>query len=226
MRAISFGWILILACFPTPMCRADDGSIRAVGGAVTPLHEHPAIHLEAEYVHAWVGESTARVEAVFFLHNDGPATTVMMGFPNESGGADVEHIVGFSEFSSFVDGDSVGTTIRPDSLHQVYGDYRCWYTKSVSFDSNQRRCIRDTYSAELGHSVPTYRWFQYILWSGATWAGPIGVADIVVTVEAPGISLDSLSVEPKGYRRSGKELRWHFVNFEPGHGSDVHVAWH
>ena len=58
------------------------------------------------------------------------------------------------------------------------------------------------------------QWFTYILETGASWAGTIGSADIVVTLD--GIDVDWLDeIDPRA-RVKGKTLRWRFRNFEPG----------
>jgi len=66
--------------------------VSAVGGSVRPLTEHPTVRLDAEYVHIQFIRNDAWVECVFFLNNLGPATTVTLGFPNFSGGADVNAV--------------------------------------------------------------------------------------------------------------------------------------
>jgi hypothetical protein len=220
---------ILLLLVPSPPSRADDGAIEAVGGAVSPLIEHATIRLSAEYVHIWFRPDGIQVECIFFLDNNGPATTVTMGFPNFSSGADVEANVPFSSFASYVDGDSVTVTIVPDAVRNHYGSYGCWYTKDVSFDAGQRRCVRDVYSGSTGHSVPDHRWFEYILWSGATWSGTIGVADVVVTFDSLSTPIDSLTVKPDGYHTSPNELRWHFTDLEPERQSEIgkiEVSWH
>jgi hypothetical protein len=220
-------WILLGLLPAGPAC-ADDAAIFGVGGSVSPILEHPSIRMTAEFVHAWLFADSVEVECVFFLQNDGPDTSVTMGFPNRSGGAGVEDIVSFHRFQSFVDGDSVSTEIRRDAEHQSYGDYACWYTKTVAFAAGQTRCIRESYSASPGSTSLGGVWFDYILWSGATWAGTIGVADIVVTVDSAIPAVSWLRVRPAGFRRSANEFRWHFTDFEPHRGSDgeiIHIEW-
>lgn len=227
MRRISLA-LLFSVLLPATGARADDGAIESVGGSVAPMKEHPTIHLKSEFVHAWIRPDGVDVECVFFLENRGPATTVTMGFPNRSHGADVTDIVPFRSFASYVDGDSVATAIQRDAKHRDYGDFTCWYTKAVRFDAGQTRCVRNVYSAQVGSSVPDYYWFEYILWSGATWAGPIDVADVVFTFEGPGGIPDSLGATPAGFKISPRELRWHLVDFEPTESSQfevIRVGW-
>ena len=215
---------LLLLSHPAP---ADDGYIRAVGGTIELLEEHPSIHLRSEFVHSWVSNDEVRVECVFFLHNDGPATAVTIGFPNHSSGADVNDNARFDSFRSYVDGVGVEVEHRIDEEHQRYGNYRSWWVKSVTFDAQETKCIRNVYAAKPGHSVPNHRSFEYVLETGYSWAGPIEVADLVVTLE--GIPVDSLeSVTPKRYSQSGNEIRWHLSH--PGESNSsripgIHVGW-
>jgi len=224
--------LLILAALLGSMaydvCGADDGAIEAYGGSVAPMVEHPTIRLSAEFVHVRIRPDDYEVECVFFLENDGPAATVTMGFPNFSGGADVEAVSRFSFFVSFVDKDSVSVTLLPDSAHSSYGDYWGWYTKTVEFAEGQTRCVRNVYSSSPGFSASGDQWIEYVLWSGSTWAGPIGVADIVVTLDSTMVTTDSLSIEPSGYGLSPNEIRWHFTEFEPEGSSGngvIRVSW-
>ena len=229
MRAV--GTCLLLLClFVGAAARADDAAIKAIGGTVAPLTEHPTVRLAAEYVHASVESSKAVVQCVFFLESQDPAADLMIGFPNLSEGADVERIAPFSAFRSYVDGDSIAVTILPDSEHHSYGDYMGWYTKNAYFAAGQRRCIRDIYTGRLGHSAPMGipMWFDYILWSGSSWAGPIGIADVVLTFNSPEGLPDTTHVTPTGFHMSGNELRWHFTDLEPARGSEsglIHVEW-
>jgi len=207
---------------------ADDGAVVAVGGAVSPMAQHPSIRLAAEFVHIDFRRSPAEVDCVFFLENAGPATTATIGFPNESGGVDVEEFVPFSSFVSYVDGDTAQVTVLPDAEHQQHGDYGVWYVKTVPFAAGQTRCVRNVYTGTHGGYSTGHSAFDYILWSGATWTGPIGVADLVVTWDPSLAPMDSLTIRPGGYSVSGNEIRWHFADFEPVRGADtgrIQLLW-
>lgn len=222
-------WFLIavLSIF-APAASADDGGISAVGGAVRPLGRSVAVSMESEYVHARIRQDSASVECVFVLVNHGPATTISVGFPCASSGADADSSSArFDFFRSFVDGREVAVRVLPDSTHQAYGDFRTWWVKNVRFERGQRRTLCEVYSARPGSSLPNYRWFSYTLATGSTWRGPIGVGDVVFTLE--GIAPDSVTdVSPPPTSRTPLELRWHFENLEPTLGSDyavLSVGW-
>jgi hypothetical protein len=204
--------------------RADDGAIEAVGGAVRAMRDHPTIEMVAEYVHVRLAPGSADVECVFVLLNRGPATTVTVGFPCASGGADVTKPVPFKEFHSYVDGRPVDVRVLHDSTNQMHSEFGSWWVKDVSFAANEMKSIRNTYVAEPGISVPDYHWFEYILETGGSWAGTIRSADIVVTLN--GIT-DLQAVRPTPTSRTNSELRWHFQNLEPNEesGADRIEIW-
>jgi len=200
----------------------------AVGGAVSPITEHPSIRLAAEFVRLDFRRSPAEVACVFFLENAGAATTATIGFPNESGGVGVHELVPFSSFVSYVDGDTTQITVVPDAERVAYEDFNAWYVKTVPFAAGQTRCVRNVYTGTRGDYSTGHSAFEYILWTGATWAGTIGVADLVVKWDPTLAPFDSLSIRPDGYHISDDEIRWHFTDLEPGHGTDaanIHLSW-
>lgn len=207
---------------------ADDGAVVAVGGSVSPMAAHPSISLQSEFVHIDFRQSPAEVDCVFFLKNNGPATTVTIGFPNESSGADVSEPVPFKHFASYVDGDTAGVTLLPDAGNAHSEDKVLWYVKTVPFAAGQTRCIRNVYSGTEGGTSIGDSAFEYILWSGSTWAGAIGTADIVVTWDPKICPIDSVSAAPPGWDYSGNELRWHFHEIDPHRGEDasrIRLGW-
>src|SRR5262245_13105749 len=202
---------------------ADDAAIEHVGGTIRAMHEHPTIAMVAEYVHAELHVDSVRVECVFYLKNAGPATRVTIGFPEMATGG-IDRPSHFTEFRSWVDGDEI--RIEPiDAPAEIpEGEHMTWWVKEVSFEKGATRVIRDRYVAPPGGMSDGTHWFQYILYTGASWAGSIGVADIVVDLEA-GAELLPL-VGPSPPRRSGNELSWHFQQFEPaGRYSAVTLYW-
>jgi hypothetical protein len=203
---------------------ADDSAVSNIGGTVHLMDEHPSIRLVAEHVHAWVSKSSIEVECVFFLTNEGPSTTVDMGFPDLSwtGGRSAP----FPFFESFVNGKKV--EITPTESKDGRGGVLYWWTKKVSFDSGETKVIRDRYKARPGVNSTGAGWFDYILYTGASWAGRIGSASIVVTlVDIEARSL--VKVQPSDFEMTGNEITWNFSDFEPVEGSPwngmIHVKW-
>ncbi|MBA4388745.1 MAG: hypothetical protein C0404_12240 [Verrucomicrobia bacterium] len=87
--------------------------------------------------------------------------------------------------------------------------------KRVTFATGQVRCIWDVYTGTRGWSVDGHQPFNYILWSGGSWAGPIVSADVVVEWDPREAPLDSVYIRPHGYVVSGNEIRWHLSDIDP-----------
>ncbi|MBA4388746.1 MAG: hypothetical protein C0404_12245 [Verrucomicrobia bacterium] len=108
-------------------CIANDGAVVAVGGSIKLLDEHHSVRLVAEHVRIKFDEGKPKVICVFILQNTGPATTVTLGFPNESGGAGANSVFPFTSFDSYVDGNPVPVEILPDADNGKSDMYRSWY---------------------------------------------------------------------------------------------------
>lgn len=214
----------LIAC--AAPARADDGAIEAVGGAVRAVRPHPTIEMVSERVRAKLRADRVEVDCVFYMRNHGPATKVTVGFPCASNG-DVPGPTPFKSFHSYVDGQPVAVQVLPDSTKEIYADRGSWWVKDVSFASDQTRCLRETYVAEPGRSTDLGALsFEYILWTGATWAGPIGVADIDIQFEEP--IANAATATPPPTSRTKSRLKWHLTNLEPVLGSDsarIDVYW-
>ena len=200
--------------------KADDAPVMGIGGTIRPMQEHPTIEMVAEYVHAWLARDQIKVECVFLLRNDGPATTVQIGFPN-NGGGEVGDYLPFREFHSYVNGQPVDVAIMPDTSDST-SVFLTWWVKEVYFGPGELKSIRDEYTAAPGMGI-----FGYSLSTGSAWAGSIGVGDIIVTlIDIPDSSL--ALVHPMPTSRGAGELRWHFEKLEPTRESEyasIGVAW-
>lgn len=223
IRAASTALLVGLGLLVSRPAMSDDGAIEAVGGAVRAMRNHPTIEMTAEFVHATVSADRVEVECVFWLRNRGPATHVTVGFPCESSG-DVPEATPFKEFHSYLDGHEIAVRVLPDSSRR--GDsVGSWWVKDIAFAGHETKCVRNTYVAEPGTNVDLgYRGFEYILWTGASWFGPIGIADIVITFEGGGAN--AATAMPPPTARTKSELSWHFVNLEPDDTRYIEVGWH
>ena len=206
--ALMFGFAGVLPA------RADDGGIENVGGSARLMKDQGHIHMVAETVRAKVSQDRVEVDCIFTMKNLGPADTVLIGFPDHSSTPD-GRVAPMRTFRSWVDGveaqcDTMGDVDRDADDR----DWDYWWTKSVPFAAGQTRIIRDHYVAVPGSSVDGHQWFEYILETGASWAGPIGSAEIIVTLE--GISPKWIEGSKPAPLVKGKVLRWSFREFEPG----------
>jgi hypothetical protein len=99
----------------------------------------------------------------------------------------------------------------------------------VAFAAGETKTITCTYagSYDSGKHGWGAQWFTYPLYTGRTWAGPIGEGTVTVTykagaVNAP-VSFDSPEMPPAEVSADENETRvvWRFADFEPGDGAAV-----
>ena len=226
-----FPAFVICALGASTRASADDGGVNTVGGSVRLMENVPGISMQAESVHgfAFPDADSNYVECVFYLHNAGAERDVLVGFPEDPSADGAGSDGGpFVSFRSYVDGKELPALRQEEKFPG--GGSRFWWTKSVHFPAGKTVAIRNEYAARPAHSgvfepMPQSG-LTYILWTGASWEGRIGSADIVITVADPDGNYD-LRATPGGFSRSGNEFKWHFENFEPSSDSlgYVDVTW-
>jgi hypothetical protein len=206
--------VLLLGLFSPVLARADDSAVMGVGGALRPMQEHPSIRMVTERVVIDMDTAKAEVDCLFHFKNEGPATTVRMGFPESGGGdVDVDNPEGFTYFNTWVDGRRVPARI--EGMEKGPAEWSRWRVKSVKFASGQTRLVRVRYSAPLGNSVGGNCGFSYRLDTGASWKGPIGRVDIIARLRNfP--KYWTVTGGPAGFRRYPSGFSWHWENLEPG----------
>src|SRR5512136_81971 len=130
MKHTLFGCFLFLLC-STSWGYADGAAMQGVGGALQPMKEHPSVVMEKMLIDVDVNPEQAKVRCQFTFRNTGPATQVLIGFP-ESGNIGAEgkdkQPQGFTEFSAKLDGHTVKTKI--EGYHEDEDDnwerWRTW----------------------------------------------------------------------------------------------------
>lgn len=202
---------------------ANDSAVYGVGGALRPMDEHPSVRMLRERIDARLTKAQAWVRCEFVFKNDGPATTVKIGFPERSWG-DVSRRTrpSFAEFRSSVDGRPVRTRFVPAPEGEEL-EYTAWHVKDVHFDRRQTRTIVEQYTSLLGGVSDGSRFFSYILRTGSSWKGTIGRA--VVNLDVSAIPrYFALSPRPQGYTRRGSTITWMLTDFEPEHDIQLSVT--
>jgi len=195
---------------------ANDTAVVAVSGNIAPMGSHPSIRMISERVEAKLGWDTAAVRCEFIFKNEGKATTVKIGFPEQAYG-DVSPIKqsSFVSFKSWVDGKPVKTKFMPSKEEEDAGvTYNAWHIKEVPFAAGQTRKVTNEYTATLGVDSMGGVFFDYVLRTGKSWKGTIGDALIIVDVSTPSKFYD-VQPSPKGYRLKDGKLEWKFHDFEP-----------
>jgi hypothetical protein len=204
---------------------ADDGSLETVGGAARLMKERD-VRMVSETVRARVSRERVDVDCVFVLRNEGPADTVLIGFPDGPIEPD-EHEPNLESFRSWVDGVEVKCErVMDASAGAEVGDWTTasWWTKRVAFAPKAERTIRNHYRVSPAFfPIDGTGGFRYALWTGASWKGPIGSAKVVVTLQ--GMPLEWVTGTEPEARRDGRTFEWTLRNFEPGSadGSPAHI---
>ncbi len=194
---------------------ANDSAVQGVGGALSPMKEHPSIRMLAERVSVDLTPERAEVDCSFTFKNTGRATLVRMGFPEwASGDVGLPSDSGvFSHFSTSVDGTLTPTRI--EGLEIDREGWQRWRVKTVRFAAGQQRSVRVRYGVGVGDDIEGGRFFQYRLDTGASWKGPIGHVEVVVRLRRFS-HYWSVHGIPAESRRAGDTLTWQWKNVEPG----------
>ncbi|MFI5385265.1 MAG: DUF4424 family protein [Fimbriimonadales bacterium] len=178
MHRVILTGLLLSAAYAIP---ADDTAVDGIGGNIKMMKGHPTIRMVSEDVRVKLPQATVR--AVFVFHNDGPATTVKIGFPESGTGYDhgTRRNSLFGYFRSYVDGKRIKVK-REGNLHVEEEDnsYHIWWTKSVHFGRHQTRVIVDEYKGGIGGDTTNHAFFTYVMSTGGSWKGNIKRARITV----------------------------------------------
>jgi hypothetical protein len=198
--------ILLLLFYSLP-AGGDDGAVEIVGGTIQLMGEHPTVEMAAEEVRVDLSLEQAEVDCLFTLKNTGPATTVRIGFPEGGGQLPV-----FTSFATWVDGKPV--PVRIENIDPRKPSLGRWRMKQVYFGAGKTRLIRVQYQTPLTWAVGNQRVFEYLLYTGASWKGPIGKAEVIVRLMEY-LPYRQVLALPAGYERQGNKLIWRWTNLEP-----------
>ena len=226
MRTLRLALVSLLAIiFLATTASADDASLGRVGENVQPIF-NTRVEMLAEDVRVKVTPERSFVEAVFIFRNNGPAATVLVGFPEEEildgregFGDDTE----LHDFKAFIDGKEVPVQKKKGLVPEINPrsiDYPSWYTWEVEFAEGQIRELRNTYWVKNLYWSNGEVLAGYILTTGSTWEGSIGHAR--VTFEMQDILPYRLrAIIPGNYRFEGHNLVWEWWDFDPDTNIEV-----
>jgi len=172
----------------------------------------------------------AKVTADFTMRNLGSAVESMgVRFPIGSSN-------GFGEYPEikdlqiFVNNQSVATR-RISEVDPTWGsDPVPWSEFDVNFPPNADVNIRVTYMLEGMGEYP-YVAFFYIFHTGAGWQGTIGSADLIVRLPYEANPHNVIFEDQIGWSSTtpggvmdGREVSWHFEDFEPEQSNDFQLS--
>jgi hypothetical protein len=225
---------LFISLLPLALCctaAADDTALRVSSGAVQAMDDHPTVRMESCRIEGDITREQTQVRCEFVFVNDGPATTVTMGFPAFRGygdGVSPKAIPALTGFRSWVDDKVVSTRIIERSRKPDQRPDR-WYVKAVRFASGQRRVVRDEYLQPNGEISSGMRFFPYTLETGASWHGPIGQVEFVLRWTEPyEWKLYSARHGPSAWHVSedGRTVSWTSKDLEPEHNISFYfIPW-
>ncbi len=213
---LALGVMLLLLAFPGSVA-ADDAVLGRIGEAVQPIHSSQ-VRMVEEDVYIKVYPTRCEVTATFRFRNDGPGTSILVGFPEGSLNGDEPGVdTTLHEFSATVDGQPVQVIrevgLQPDQNPRAY-DYPSWLTWEMQFSAGQTREVRNTYW--VTNSYDSQGWVEtgYVMTTGSLWHGPIGRAKL--TVELMDIRPSQLvGAFPGDFRFDGDLLVWEWQDIEP-----------
>jgi YARHG domain len=226
---ISLAIILLLASAPA-ISHADDSAYYGNGYHVYPM-QNSDVQLVAETIVITdnfsfgrtppVGKGRFTINVDMTFKNQGPDTTLQMGFPVmvDDGGGELVEIN--AHFRTWVNGKEVKVLRKqgmPNPLKDDWHFSKTVYTYTVSFKKGETKKIKHSYNVS-GTEFNTGRWtLRYILRTGALWKGVIEDFSLIYKTHISKAK-DIIGFLPREQRSvlKGKELRlfWIFKNFEP-----------
>ena len=230
---------------------ANDTVVYGAGADVYPIENAQVAMaketLTIEQIGPWRGavrgwRVTVRYE---FQNTSDQALKLQIGFPEqcgiEPGGEAPEtegnacRVPGLHDFTTRVDGAPRTVAVKRFKAeksralpHRTFGRL---HTFEVVFAGKQRRVVEHTYwvggyaDSSMGSGV------EYILQTGALWAGPIGTLDIEVISKTKhgrvgyGSGVDALPPPVfEGWRDGTYQIRWALKRYEPKADLDIYLS--
>lgn len=205
----------------------DDGVFRGVGGAVVPWNaEHVRMAAE-EVVLDLADPQVVHGTCFFVMVNDGPADTLLIGFPENSPAVwSREGMITqpslLTELTITDDGERVTTREMP--VADLPGDppaasrarlgYDRAHVWTCAFAPGETRVLRTEYRHPVSATVANPVVLHYVLTTGASWAGTIG--KVVVRVQPGDLRLKGNDYDyPRDWIWTGQEYVWVVENLEP-----------
>lgn len=220
-----FGFIFFLV-FPIT-AQADDASLGRRGETVRVLHNDQVAMVEETVTLTLVGVYRTKVDATFVFRNDGPAKTVLMGFPEGLPDPQRDHFgddLGLHDFKTWIDG-------RPIPVKREKGwpggqddgsasQYPYWWTWELPFAARETRVVRNSYWVKNHYWSNGTVLTGYILETGASWKGAVGRVKVALDL-GPVLPFQLEQVKPAGYRFEDGKLVWEWSGLEPKQNIEV-----
>lgn len=226
---------ITFSIIPTPALADVAPPQKPPGSNPQPGDETTQVRMVAETVVVEVQSTTpegslgqAKVNASFSMLNLGSeAESMGVLFPISANDGSFN----YPELKNFqVWVDDAFTKYQRVELVDEFDDPVPWAEFQVTFPPGEEVIIDVAYTLDASGEYP-YVTYAYILTTGAGWQGTIGSADLIVRlpydVTPANVFLQDGagwgSTTP-GHRIAGRELRWHFEDFEPTYEHNLTVC--
>jgi hypothetical protein len=236
-RILWVSLVILLLASPSPAYADIAPPMNPPGANPGPESETTQVRMMAETVLIEVLRNTpagslarALVTADFTMRNMGTESESMAArFPISSndGSGNYPEI---RDLQVKVDGRTVGTR-RTEGVDPNYGNATApWAEFNVAFPPGEDVQVRVVYTLD-GSGELAYTSFYYLLETGAGWKDTIGSADLIVRLpyEASPYNIilgygTGWSTTTSGGVISGREIRWHYEDLEPGREHNLEVS--
>jgi hypothetical protein len=206
------------------------------------------IQMVSEIVTVDLFKDSSTVNCVFNMHNLGNSQNLEIGFPIMNFYLWTFQVDNYllddankNNFHVTVNGKKVETinmyvpanlkkilkSINSDGGYKLLDEYtnqnRPWYLWEAHFDKNESQQITVKYVLPNGANH-LYSFFNYLLSTGAGWAGKIENARIIVNLKD--IPVDQIiDVAPKNYKQQSNIITWDFKNVKPTINDDILIKY-
>lgn len=210
---IFFIFIIITITF------SNDSEMGTNGGNVFPV-EKSQIKMVSEKVEVWLEKENAKVVCEFKLYNPGKSATIKIGFPNYvefNFGANEDYTKPLINFKTYINNQEVKVADEKEikkvanSTNPNLKNINHWKTWEVSFNKNETKLIKNTYTAEYGGDTFSNKYFSYILKTGANWNGAIQKGEVIIHFN----NISFTEVIPQFSSLTKNILKWEFKNYKP-----------
>ena len=213
---------LVLFFTSTAFAYADDAILGGAGKTVYPITSAD-IRMVAETVNITVDGMKSFVDCEFIFKNEGKAITIEVGFPENVPRKDWGDNTRIYAFKASVDGKACAVTRKKgskpvsDELENLVYPY--WHTFKVRLEKNQTVKVKNSYWTYNTMDSMGGISAGYILKTGAVWKGPIGKADINLTIKGFMPYNDLFASGDESYApsevSSSGVVKWRLKDFEP-----------
>ena len=231
VAAVAFVAALALA---VPPGMADDAPLNLQGGSAKPMAPgQSAVRMRSEVVILALASEGYSVDARFDFFNDGPSTTVAVGFPEMYGASYNYHGAPLANFQTWVDGAPAAAREVPGSGTggaEPYG----WRVKDVAFPAGKATRVRVRYDAAYQgdrSNTGASNYATYLFGTGRGWSGPIGRALFVVKLASDfpnalvGPSFHDTDIGFESFRLGDRLFAYELKDIKPAADAELAVEF-